>query len=133
MITMDMNMEFVDIKLRKIRMHKEEVYFHKTKDKYASVFISPDIAEQACMIAGDRFNLMADKNRALFAFVPARTGLLTATGKNGQFRFNSVDLCVTIRAMLMKRGYKDDAINAFKAWVVDGAIYFTPKDGGLND
>lgn len=127
MVTMDMGMEFVDIKQRRVRKHQEEVYFYKTKGKWMSVFISPDIAEQACMIAGDRFNLMADKSRALFAFAPSKTGLLTATCTGGQFRFNSVDLCVTIRAMLMKRGYKADEVNAFKAWAVDGTIYFTPK------
>lgn len=119
-------MEVVNLTSKRGKRYTETLWFIKDKRNMPTALaISADLTKMLPWIDGDRLNLMASKSSAVFAIVPHRTGLLTLRTNKGYYRINNTDLCATIRAKCMQCGYAD--VDEFKAWIADGAVYFTPK------
>lgn len=111
--------EKVEISTRTIIRRRKSISIDKGKRK---ITISRDIAEEAGIVIGDRFDLY--RVGKTFALKKAKVGVLKVSSNNNCFIINSTNACIEILAM--NGGCREN-----EAWVENDVIFFRPieKEG----
>lgn len=117
---MDWSMfEKIEINTRSRTIRRKSISIDKGKRK---ISISRDIAEEAGIAFGDRFDLY--RVGKTFALKKAKVGVLKVSSNNNCFIINSSNACIEILAM--NGGCREN-----EAWVEKDVIFFKPieKEG----
>ena len=111
--------EKVEIKTRTRIKRSKSIAIDKGKRK---ISISRDIAEEAGIVFGDRFDLY--RVGKTFALKKAKAGVLKVSSNNNCFIINSSNACIEILAM-------NGSCHENEAWVENDVIFFRPieKEG----